>query len=206
MIKPEDNSKLYFVSEREKFSSLTELVTYYRQYPIPTDIDRRIFLDFGIPKRTVSIKEDWYMPELNRQVGIRLLEKMKYNGCFFVRGAETFQIVDNQSHAYTLCFYMNHQVCQARIHVEIEDFKIRYFINNTEFSSLKSIIDCYKMKPVFGNQKLTKSLKSMPDYEKLRRTVASYVSSGVLSQLAQTTITAMESCNENNNASYHIID
>jgi hypothetical protein len=173
-----NNQKLYCINQDKYFENLTELVNYYRSNNINTlEICKPFNLGVGINKKTVSIDEDWYIPELSSNSTIELLLRYKYDGSFLIRTTKdiTTQNEYGQFHVYTLSFYMNENVFFSRIFVEIEDYQVKYFLNNKEFQSLKELVDYHKEIPVHNQQTLARGIKSFFNQQKLMIKNETYV-------------------------------
>jgi hypothetical protein len=152
------------IDTKKQFCSLTDLVSHYRRNAIKAkEIKTPITLGVGVNKKTISVDEDWYMPDMKRDAGGELLMKYKRNGSFFIRCTERLNVKneDGQLHVYTLTFFMINNIYYAKIFVEEENYTLKYFVNNKDFASLKDVIGYYKEKSVFKSQKLTVSLKSL---------------------------------------------
>ena len=178
-----------------QFPNLTELIEYYRENPIYVkEMNKQISLGVGVHKKTVSIHEDWYEPEFNRDAGNKALEKYKYNGSFFIRSS-AFDYEPNEDgllQAYTLTFYMENEVFYSRIFVKIEDNEIIYFVNNKAFLSLSELVSYHKNFPVHKKQTLVKGIRSLakeaivvPETIEPRKPSSSSNSSYTMSNISQ---------------------
>ena len=165
--------RFFFEIETDKsFESLSSLVEYYRKYPIKSKVLMgNVCLGVGVSKKTISIDEDWYMPDVHD--GTSLLMKTKYDGSFLVESVEKLEPkyrADNTvlTHVYNLRFFKQNKVYHEQIFVEEgANYVLKYHMNNVYFMSLKELVEDFCIKKnltvsynVLKNEKNNKSKDS----------------------------------------------
>jgi hypothetical protein len=162
----ESTNKYYFeIDKNNRFNTLTELVKYYRQCIIKArEIPIPFLLGVGVHKNTISIDEDWYIIDKNKDECEKILKKYRKSGAFYIRTSQSVKkevTTDKSIHVYTLTFFMNDKTYNARIYAEKENYSLKYYINNKDFKSLKEIVNYYRNYFVFRSQKLTIGLNRL---------------------------------------------
>ena len=152
----EESAYFFEIDTEKKFTSVSDLVEYYRHHAIRSRmISRPIRLGVGVLKKTISINENWYMPEIYD--GSNLLLKHKYEGSFLVESVENLKpdtfgdkII---THVYNLRFFIMNVVDHVEIYVEEDNSHVlKYILNNKYFLSLKELVMdfCKKKNLKFG--------------------------------------------------------
>lgn len=89
-----DGMKTYQLNEHVTFSTLFELIDYYKSKPLKSDKFNELYIHSSPPQASTHEDKAWFFKKLNRQEAEDILRRLRHNGAYLVRPSESKE--DNQ--------------------------------------------------------------------------------------------------------------
>ena len=134
-----NGKRTYQLNNLSAFSSLFELIDYYRTHPLRSNRFREMYLKTpALPANTHEDKP-WFYKNLSRKNAEDILQRLRHDGAFLVRPSE------REENQFSISFRAENKIKHCRIKREGS----LYLIGNEEFNSLTQLIEYYEKNPLY---------------------------------------------------------
>lgn len=83
-----DGQVRYQLHEAKTFSTLYELIDYYQQKPMKSELFQELYLKNIVPQTDTHVDKPWFYPNSSRSEAEDILRRLKHDGVFLVRKSE----------------------------------------------------------------------------------------------------------------------